>query len=168
MHFPLLPPSLPPPYPQQAADLDQLLAQMGSHPAGKEVLYVFLSRTAAGSSARFASAAAAAYLQAQAERRAAAAAAAAAAAGSSPRLSPPVRAGSGAALAALGAGSAAAPAHSDDASDMVSPSKRQRLSAGSLLRVESDASDLVRWVAGCRGGRGMGRVRVEQVGEVDG
>ncbi|KAL4440251.1 hypothetical protein ABPG75_003252 [Micractinium tetrahymenae] len=107
----------------QAADLDQLLAQMGNHPAGKEVLYIFLSRTATGSSARFSSAAAATYLLMQAT----AAAASPPPAGLSPRV---------ASLAAL-------PAASDDPSDYLSPSKRQRLSAGSLLRVESDVSDLV-------------------------
>lgn len=110
----------------QAADLDQLLAQMGNHPAGKEVMYVFLSRTATGSSARFSSAAAATYLLMQAERRAAAAAASPPL-GMSPRV---------ASLAPL-------PAAADDLSDYLSPSKRQRLSAGSLLRVESDVSDLV-------------------------
>ncbi|PSC67685.1 paladin isoform X1 [Micractinium conductrix] len=121
----------------QAADLDQLQAQMGSHPAGKEVMYVFLSRTAAGSSARFAAAAAATYLQLQAERRAAAAAAATLPpAGVSPRVagSSP-RVASAPALAAVQA--------ADDTSDYMSPTKRQRLSAGSLLRVESDVSDLV-------------------------
>lgn len=42
------------------------------------------------------------------------------------------------------------PAAADDLSDYLSPSKRQRLSAGSLLRVESDVSDLVRCARGLR------------------
>lgn len=43
---------------------------------------------------------------------------------------------------------AAVPTASDDPSDYLSPSKRQRLSTGSLLRVESEVSDLVRCVCG--------------------
>jgi hypothetical protein len=40
----------------QAADLDQLHLQMSNHPGGKSIVYLFLSRTATGSSARFAAA----------------------------------------------------------------------------------------------------------------
>ena len=145
---PVLPPPAPPGAPQ-AADLDHLLAQMGNHPAGKEVTYVFLSRTAAGSSPRFASAAATAYLMLQAERRAAAAAAAAPA-GVSP----------------TDAKAVAAAAVADDLSDYLSPTKRQRLSAfaGSMLRVESDVSDLVRCGWGSAGRQPAQRL----TGEVQG
>jgi hypothetical protein len=100
-----------------------------------QVTYVFLSRTARGSSARFASAAAASYLLMQADLRAAAAAAA-----------PPLPA-AGLSPTARGAAPASAlykQTSELDGSDYLSPGKRQRLSAGSLLRVESDVSDLVR------------------------
>ncbi len=106
-------------------------------------MYVFLSRTGAGSSVRFAASAAATFLLMQAERRAAAAAAMPPAG-----VSPTARGPSALSLSLAAAVSAAA----DDASDYMSPSKRQRLSAGSLLRVESDTSDLVRCVGLCLGG----------------
>jgi hypothetical protein len=47
----------------QASDLEQVLSQMAAVPPGKRPIYIFLSRTATGSSVRFATAAAATYIK---------------------------------------------------------------------------------------------------------
>jgi hypothetical protein len=47
----------------QASDLEQVLSQMAAVPPGKQPIYIFLSRTATGSSVRFATAAAATYIK---------------------------------------------------------------------------------------------------------
>ena len=47
----------------QASDLEQVLNQMAAVPPGKQPIYIFLSRTATGSSVRFATAAAATYMK---------------------------------------------------------------------------------------------------------
>jgi hypothetical protein len=100
-------------------------------------MYVFLSRTATGSSARFAAAAAATYLRLAAERRAAVAAAQPL--GLSPKA------------ASTGALAAHAAQQLEEGAEYLSPSKRMRLSGGGLLRVESDAADVARCAAALLG-----------------
>jgi hypothetical protein len=123
----------------QAADLDQLHAQLRARaPAGRRLVHLLVSRTATGSSARFAAAFACTCLRAAngsdaaaalAARSAAAAAAGAGGGGSMPGASP--RTGGGGGSPSLARVSPAA--------------KRPRgAGAGALLRADSEVSELAR------------------------
>lgn len=136
----------------QAVDLNHLHQQMTNHPGDKRTLYLFVSRTATGSSARFAAAFACAVqkaLESCTTPSAATAAASAALFGTSPQqrgfgtlATSPTNAGSGMPHSQSYSGSDSPGALGSGAASPLS--KRNRHSTGSLLRNDSELSDLVR------------------------
>eukprot|EP00887_Chlorella_sp_A99_P002448 scaffold10.g2448.t1 len=113
-----------------------------------QVAYVFLSRTAAGSSARFAAAFACAYLAAKAGAASPSKTPAAVGVGAGAGASPTWAARAAVAAAAAGGGSrdATASLATEEGGDYVSLAKRMRMSGSSLLRIDSEVSELNRWV----------------------
>lgn len=128
----------------QALDLDQLYLQMGNHPGGKQIAWLFVGRTATGSSARFAAAFATSVFSAS--------------------NSLPSRPGSASALTSPRAGITImrenSQSYGEKITSLASPvSKYHTFSSGSsppiaenfnggnpLLRVDSELSDLMRSV----------------------